>query len=128
MRHVWQPKYFRTTIHFGFKGKTWLALMFVFFPICLRLILVSILSTLYRLLPSSLRFHNPDEDFVKTVPPKYTDELKKRTERYSAVVISAVVLPSLLTDHFAVICSVTWPLNGSEASRPLCFCHVNAPS
>ena len=32
--------------------------------------------------------------------------------------------------HFTVLCSVTWPLNGSEAEADdlLCFCHVNAPS
>ena len=37
-----------------------------------------------------------------------------------------------LIDHFPVLCSVTWPLNGSKAGvdlpfswyRPPCFCHV----
>ena len=27
----------------------------------------------------------------------------------------------VLTDHFRVVCSVTWPLNGSEALDGLCF-------
>ena len=39
----------------------------------------------------------------------------KSVQVQSTIMQSSVMILETLIDHFTVVCSVTWPLNGSEA-------------